>query len=74
MSAEYNRSIPGALRNALDWMSRPYGSNPLGNKPTIIAAASGSPYGTAMAQNDLRSQLAYFNAYLMTRPELYISA
>ncbi len=58
---EYNYSIPGGLKNAFDWLSRPEGKNPTRNKPVAIIGASTSLTGTARAQAHLR-QVAYYNA------------
>lgn len=72
VTPEYNRSIPGVLKNAIDWVSRPWGSNSLNGKPAGIVGASGSPLGTAVAQADLRHILVYLNVKLMGQPELYL--
>ena len=72
VTPEYNRSIPGVLKNALDWASRPYGKNSFSGKPTAGIGASGGAIGTAAAQQDLRSILAYLNVVLMGQPEAYI--
>jgi chromate reductase, NAD(P)H dehydrogenase (quinone) len=69
---EYNRSIPGVLKNAIDWASRPYGKNSFNGKPAAGIGASGGAIGTAVAQQDLRSILAYLNVVLMGQPEAYI--
>ena len=58
---EYNYSIPGGLKNALDWLSRPEGKNPTRDKPVAIIGASTSLTGTARAQAHLR-QVAYYHA------------
>lgn len=69
---EYNRSIPGALKNALDWASRPYGRNAVANIPSgIIGASIGAP-GTAMAQQHLRNVLAYLDSPALQQPEAFI--
>jgi chromate reductase, NAD(P)H dehydrogenase (quinone) len=73
VTPEYNRSIPGVLKNAIDWASRPYGKNSFNGKPTAGIGASGGAIGTAAAQQHLRSILAYLNVTLMGQPEGYIS-
>jgi chromate reductase len=74
VTPEYNRSIPGVLKNAIDWASRPYGSNSFNEKPTGIIGASFGSTGTAQAQAQLRNVFIYLNTKLMGQPELYISA
>jgi chromate reductase len=69
---EYNRSIPGVLKNAIDWASRPYGKNSFDGKPTAALGTSMGAVGTAAAQQHLRSILAYLNVVLMGQPEGYI--
>ncbi|MEX0913533.1 MAG: NADPH-dependent FMN reductase [Demequina sp.] len=69
---EYLRSIPGSLKNAIDWASRPWGSNSFNNKPVAIAGASLGPIGTAAAQQHLRSILAHLNAPTMGQPEVFL--
>lgn len=73
LTPEYNRSIPGALKNALDWASRPYGQNSFDHVPAAVIGASPSGIGTALAQQSLRGVLSYCNARQMTSPEAYIS-
>lgn len=72
ISPEYNRSIPGALKNAIDWASRPWGTNSFDHVPTAIIGASAGVIGTAVMQQSLRGVLAFCNARLMTAPEAYI--
>lgn len=72
VSPEYNRSIPGALKNAIDWASRPWGKNSFDHLPTAVIGASIGALGTAVAQQSLRSVLAFCNARQMTAPEAYI--
>lgn len=72
VTPEYNRSIPGALKNAIDWGSRPYGDNAFSRKPTGIIGTSPGKIGTAVGQQHLRSILAFCNAPLMNSPEAYI--
>ena len=72
VTPEYNRSIPGALKNAIDWASRPYGTNAFARKPTAVIGASPGAIGTAVAQQDLRSVLGFLNAPQMNAPEAYI--
>lgn len=72
VTPEYNRSIPGALKNAIDWASRPYGENSFDHVPVGVIGASPGGIGTAVAQQDLRSILSFCNARQMTAPEAYI--
>lgn len=72
VSPEYNRSIPGALKNAIDWASRPYGSNAFTRKPSAVIGASPGSIGTAVAQQHLKGVLAFCNSPLMNSPEAYI--
>lgn len=69
---EYNRSIPGVLKNAIDWVSRPYGSNSFTGKPVLILGATPGSVGTAVAQADLTHILRYCDARVIGQPELYI--
>ncbi|MFV0632584.1 NADPH-dependent FMN reductase [Demequina sp.] len=71
VTPEYSRSIPGALKNALDWASRPWGQNSFTNKPVAVMGASISPIGTALAQSHLRSILAHFSAPTLGQPETF---
>ena len=72
ITPEYNRSIPGALKNALDWASRPPGQNSFAQMPAAVIGASVGQLGTAMAQQSLRGVLSFCNARQMTAPEAYI--
>ena len=72
VTPEYNRGIPGVLKNAIDWGSRPPGRNSWGKKPAAIAGASGGQVGTAAAQAQLRSMLTMLNMRLTGQPEAYI--
>lgn len=72
VTPEYNRSIPGALKNAIDWASRPWGENSFDHMPAGMIGASIGNIGTAVAQQSLRAVLAFCNARLMTAPEAYI--
>lgn len=72
VTPEYNRSIPGALKNAIDWASRPWGSNSFTNMPAAIIGGSPGKIGTALAQADLRNVLAFCNARQMSSPEAYV--
>ncbi|WP_405216946.1 NADPH-dependent FMN reductase [Agrococcus sp. Ld7] len=73
VTPEYNRSIPGALKNAIDWASRPWGTNSFARKPVGIAGASPGGIGTAVGQQHLRSIMAFCNAPLMNEIEAYIT-
>jgi chromate reductase len=72
VTPEYNRSIPGGLKNAIDWASRPYGQNAFTRKPSAIIGTSPGKIGTAVAQSHLRSILAFCNSPLMNAVEAYI--
>jgi len=72
ITPEYNRSIPGALKNAIDWASRPYGQNAFARKPSGVIGASPGAIGTAVGQQTLRAVLGFCNAPQMTSPEAYI--
>lgn len=73
VSPEYNRSIPGALKNAIDWGSRPYGTNSFARKPTGIIGASPGGIGTAVMQSSMRSVLSFLDAPQLNSPEAYIT-
>jgi chromate reductase len=70
---EYNHSIPGVLKNALDWASRPAGNTPLNGKPAAIMGASTSAIGTARAQQHLRLVCSYLNMPLLNQPEVLVA-
>jgi len=72
VTPEYNRSIPGGLKNAIDWASRPWGTNSFARKPSAVIGTSPGPIGTAVAQQHLRSLLGYCNSPQMNSPEGYI--
>jgi len=72
VSPEYNRSIPGALKNAIDWGSRPWGANSFARKPTGIIGASPGGIGTAVMQSSMRSVLSFLDAPQLNAPEAYI--
>lgn len=72
VTPEYNRSIPGALKNAIDWGSRPWGLNAWAQRPTAVIGASPGAIGTAVGQQSLRATLSFLNARQMTAPEAYI--
>ena len=72
VTPEYNRSIPGGLKNAIDWASRPWGHNSFTRKPTAIIGTSPGKIGTAVAQQHLHSILGFCNSPQMTAIEAYI--
>ena len=72
VTAEYNRSIPGVLKNAIDHASRPYGQSAWAGKPAGIIGASIGAVGTAVAQSHLRGVLAYLDMPTLGQPEAYI--
>ena len=69
---EYNYSMPGVLKNALDVASRPYGDNALDGKPVAIMGASIGMLGTARAQYHLRQSCVFLNMYPLNRPEVMV--
>ncbi|MBU6388382.1 NAD(P)H-dependent oxidoreductase [Patescibacteria group bacterium] len=69
---EYNRSIPGVLKNAIDWASRPWGTNSFAGKPVLVAGVSVGKIGTAVAQSHLRQILSYLDMHIIGQPELYL--
>jgi chromate reductase len=72
IAPEYNRSIPGALKNAIDWGSRPWGTNSFARKPTGIIGASPGNIGTAVMQSSMRSVLSFLDAPQLNAPEAFI--
>jgi chromate reductase len=72
VTPEYNRSIPGGLKNAIDWGSRPYGRNSFSRKPSAVIGTSPGSIGTALAQQTLRGVLAFCNSPMMNAIEAYI--
>jgi chromate reductase len=72
VTPEYNRSIPGGLKNAIDWASRPYGQNAFHRKPSAVIGTSPGLIGTALAQQSLRGVLAFCNSPMMNSIEAYI--
>jgi len=72
VTPEYNFSIPGVLKNALDWLSRPP-EPPFDGKPVAIMGASPGPVGTARVQYHLRQVLVFMNSFTLNKPEVFIS-
>ncbi len=72
VTPEYNRSIPGVLKNAIDHASRPYGQSAFDGKPAGVVGTSIGPIGTALAQQHLRNVLAYLNMPVLGQPEAFI--
>jgi chromate reductase len=72
VTPEYNRSIPGGLKNAIDWASRPYGQNSFARKPSATIGTSPGMIGTALAQQALRGVLGFCNSPQMNAIEAYI--
>ena len=73
VTPEYNRSVPGGLKNAIDWASRPLGENSFAGKPTLVSGASPGNISTAVAQQHLRVMLGYLDAPALGQPEVFIS-
>lgn len=71
---EYNRSVSGVLKNALDVGSRPYGKSVWNGKPTAVASASMSPLAASVANHTLRQSLVFLNMPVMQQPEIYIGS
>lgn len=74
VTPEYNRSIPGVLKNAIDHASRPYGQSAWAGKPAGVLGVSIGAIGTAMAQQHLRNMLAYLDMPTLGQPEAFIHA
>ncbi len=72
VTPEYNRSIPGALKNAIDWASRPWGQNSFARKPSAMIGTSPGKIGTAVGQQHLKSILSFCNSPQMNAVEAYI--
>jgi len=72
VTPEYNRSMPGVLKNAIDIASRPWGTNSFAGKPGAVIGASVGATGTAQAQQHLRNVLAYLDVPLLGQPEVFI--
>lgn len=72
VTPEYNRSIPGGLKNAIDWASRPWGQNSFARKASGVIGTSPGSIGTAVAQQSLRGVLCFCNSPLMNQVEAYI--
>ena len=73
VTPEYNYSISGVLKNAIDWASRPYGDNAFDGKPAAIMGASISMLGTARAQYHLRQMCVFLNIYVVNQPEVMVA-
>jgi len=72
VTPEYNRSVPGSLKNALDWASRPYGENAFAGIPVGVIGASVGSTGTSMAQQHVRNTLTFLDAPTLQQPEAFI--
>lgn len=72
VTPEYNRSIPGSLKNAIDWASRPWGQNSFARKPSAVIGASIGKIGTAVGQQHVRSIMAFCNSPMFNAIEAYI--
>ncbi len=71
---EYNRSVPGVLKNAIDWASRPYGDNSFEDKPVAtMGATGGSVVGTSAAQLHLREIFSFLNMHPLEKPVVYVA-
>jgi len=72
VTPEYNYSIPGVLKNAIDWASRPYGDSAWNGKPAAIMGATSGALGTARAQYHLRQIMVFLNMFPINQPEVMI--
>ena len=70
---EYNHGVPGVLKNAIDWLSRPPEAGALSGKPAAIMGASPGMTGTARSQSQLRQAFVFTNTYAMTQPEVLVA-
>lgn len=73
VTPEYNYSVPGMLKNAIDWASRPYGDNSFRKKPVGIMSASPGMLGGSRAQYHLRQTMLFLDAFAMVRPEVFVT-
>ena len=73
VTPEYSRSLPGALKNALDWAARPYFDGSFNGKPVAIMGVSGGPQATAAVQQHLRAVLGHYNAPTLGQPETFVT-
>ena len=73
VTPEYNYSVPGVLKNAIDWASRPYGDSAWKGKPVAVMGASGGTLGTARAQYHLRQMFVFLDMYAVNQPEVMIA-
>ena len=73
VTPEYNYSMPGVLKNAIDWASRPHGDNSFENKPVAIMSASTGILGGARAQYHLRQSLVFLNMFPVNKPEIFVT-
>jgi chromate reductase len=73
VTPEYNYSIPGVLKNAIDWASRPYGDNAFEGKPAAMMSASTGMLGGARAQYHLRQSFVFLNMYPVNKPEVFVT-
>jgi len=74
VTPEYNYSVPGVLKNAIDWASRPYGDSAWEGKPVAVMGAAAGPLGSARSQYHLRQTFVFLNMYPVNRPEVMISS
>lgn len=74
VTPEYNYSVPGVLKNAIDWASRPYGDNSFEGKPAAVMGASTGMIGTARAQYHLRQMFVFLKMYPVNQPEVMVAS
>ncbi len=70
---EYNYSVPGFLKNAIDWASRPYNDNSFEDKPVAVMSGSGGTFGGSRAQYHLRQMMVFLNAHMINKPEVIVT-
>lgn len=73
VTPEYNRGVPGPLKNMLDWTSRPWSKSAWTGKPVYVAGATAGAVGTALAQDDVKKFMGFNAAFTMTQPEFYMT-
>ncbi len=74
VTPEHNYSVPGVLKNAIDWASRPYGDNSFEGKPVAVMSASTGMLGGARAQYHLRQSFVFLNMHPVNRPEVFVTS